>query len=185
MFIHLFFGALVFLVLGHFFGFEINAGFLLLGALTGIAPDILGFFGNARFFTRFIKGKTNKHFHEHRDGLVHSLFFPLFVLTLFGLLGELKLGGLIMSALLTHPLLDLYGIGWGVKLFYPFSQVSYKLFYKDKFLYAISPQELKKSVGEGVRDDWMRQIYFQFSWYGLLEWLLLAALLGLVFWFGI
>jgi hypothetical protein len=178
MFEHFLAGELVFLFLGKFFGFEITAPFLIFGAFCGFFPDLLSYFLNKRI-------RYDKWYHSHRDNFSHSLFLPavFFIATAFWLGGKMSL--LISLAMLTHPLLDLYGLGWGVKLFIPFSDDIYKLFHRKKFVYVY--EDDKERNGEVERhqtDDWFKKVYLHFNtitpmsmpyWWGVFEWFSLAA----------
>lgn len=182
MFSHLLVGELVFILLGPWLGFELSAEFLIVGAFWGILPDILSFFLNQRV------NYQSKWFHKHRDNLSHTIFLPLIIFLLTLLLAGWKISLLISLAAATHPLLDLFGIGWGVKLFMPFSQKTYKLFFRNKFIYTFKDdEEIDRLVREIGSDDWFRRAYFSIHhrnlvwWWAIFEWgsLLLAILLPL------
>jgi membrane-bound metal-dependent hydrolase YbcI (DUF457 family) len=171
MFPHPFFGSLVFLIFGKIIGFQISAYFLLFGGLMGIVPDILSL-GN--------KLTNNKWAHEHRNGLHHSIFFP-FLIFITVLPFHFDWAIIISISILTHPIIDLYGLGWGVKLFYPFSNKIYKIFYKGKIIYVFqNDEEQKQEAKKHGMDDWVKQIYFTGNWYGFYEWACLALFLILL-----
>ncbi len=177
-------GGLVFLIFGGVFGFEITAPFLFFGTFCGFFPDLLSYFLNKRV-------RYDKWYHSHRDNFSHSLFLPIvfFAATYFWLGWRLSL--IISMAMITHPLLDLYGLGWGVKLFLPFSDDIYKLFHKKKIIYIYeNSKERDGDVERYQTNDWFKRIYLNFGrissmstprWWGVFEWLSLLSTIGLVF----
>lgn len=150
---HLVAGSLMFLWLGEISGLEIDSFFLFLGGLCGLLPDFQSFFISRPVMSRWS--------HRHRDNFSHSIFFSLPVFLVL-CLSEPQLALPVAGALLTHPLLDLWGIGWGVKLFYPFSEKIFKVFYKDKFLTVFSQEEQDLEARKYGDDAWIKNIYF--SW---------------------
>lgn len=155
MFEHFLAGELIFLFIGKWLGFDITPTFLMFGAFCGFFPDLLSYFLNKRV-------SYNKWYHSHRDNFSHSVFLPILIFsaTAFWLGWEMSL--LISLALLTHPFLDLYGIGWGVKLFLPLSDDIYKLFYHKKIIYIFEDDETRnKRIKKHQTDDWFKKIYLQ------------------------
>ncbi|MFZ2193170.1 MAG: metal-dependent hydrolase [Candidatus Moraniibacteriota bacterium] len=172
MFIHLLAGSLVFLLFGKVFDFEVGRMYLLLGAFWGIVPDPISYILSWAV-------KFNKWSHTHRDNFSHSVFFSGIVLFIAILL-DYKMAIAVGVAMLTHPLLDLVGIGWGVKLFHPFSKKTYKMFYKGRILTVWNQDEVDAEAGKFGDDDWIRNIYFRPNVVGASEWLSLAGFLLLV-----
>lgn len=165
MFIHLLAGMSIFWIGGYSFNLEITKSWLVLGAFWGIFPDFLSLSMGIRL---------DKWCHEHRDNISHSIFLPLiFILCSLGSPNVLLAG----CAILSHSFLDSFGIGWGVKVFYPISHTTYKLFYKGKFLTRFSPQEIREEAEKYGMDDWIRRVYLNFSpvhlsrFWGLVEWI--------------
>jgi membrane-bound metal-dependent hydrolase YbcI (DUF457 family) len=172
MFIHLLAGSLAFLLFGEIYHFEVDKMHLLLGAFWGIAPDPISYVMSSAI-------KTNKWSHTHRDNFSHSIFFSGIVLFIAILL-DARFAIMASVAMLTHPLLDLFGIGWGVKLFYPFSKKTYKLFYNDRILVVWDQGQVDAEVEKFGDDNWVRNIYFRFNFIGASEWLSLVGLLLLL-----
>jgi len=175
MFEHLLAGELVFLYLGKLLGFDISPLFLILGAFWGFSPDILSFFLSRRI------NYHSKNFFKHRNNLSHSLLLPTITFLVTLLFGGWKVSLLISAAVLTHPLLDLFGIGEGVKLFLPFSNKAYKLFYKGKIIFIFNnDKEIREEVRESGQADWFKRAYFTANangvvwWWGIFEWCSLA-----------
>lgn len=184
MFSHFLAGELVFLVLAIFFGIDITSKLIVLGAFCGFLPDILSHIRGHRVI------KNNKWYHKHRDNFSHSIFLPILVfLSLFFWI-DIRLALMIAFAMATHPFLDLWGIGWGVKLFLPFSSKVYKMFYNGKFLYIFNDEKSReKEVKKHGKDDWFRAAYFfsrpsrLLKWWGVFEWLSLAIAIFLPLYF--
>ena len=172
MFIHLLAGSLIFLLLGEIFGFKIDRMYLFLGAFCGLAPDLISYLLSWEV-------KLNKWAHRHRDNFSHSVFFPIMVLIVAFLFNS-NLAIIMGAAMLTHPFLDLFGIGWGVKLFYPLSNKTYKLFYKRRILTIWDQKEADAEAEKFGDDNWVKNIYFKPNIIGSLEWLSLAGFLLLV-----
>jgi len=172
MFVHLLAGSLVFIVFGKILNFEITRTLLLVGAFWGIVADPLSY-----IMSRAVK--FNKWAHTHRDNFSHTVFMPLIVL-IVAILLDSKMAIVASVAMLTHPLLDLFGIGWGVKLFYPFSCKTYKMFYKGRIITLWSQEEVDVEAEKFGDNDWVRNVYFRPSMFGTLEWSSLAVFLLLV-----
>lgn len=182
MIIHLFVGSLIFLFFGRLYGWEMTGWDLILGAFFGAFTDLVSFIVGPN-------AKINKESHKHRDNFTHSLVFSLFVF-----LANLPLWGwqwsvMIGLAVLSHPLLDTFGIGWGVKLFYPWSMKTYKLFYGGKILKVFNtPEEADREAEKYGMDDWVKRVYFTFNpnfmaekIFGIMEWISLIALMVLLY----
>ena len=173
MFEHLIAGELIFLIFGKLLGFAVTPLFLIVGAFWGFFPDLLSFFLNKHL--RY----NSKYFHLHRDNLSHSLLLPVIIFFLTFLIGGWRLSLLISLAVLTHPFLDLFGIGWGVKLFLPFSPKIYKIFYEKKFLTVFKDgKDRDKHINKYEVDDWLKRDYFTLNrdthgvpwWWAIFEW---------------
>ena len=172
MFIHLLVGSLVFFIFGKTSHLEITKTLLLVGAFWGILPDLVSYILSWTL-------KFDKWAHAHRDNFSHSLFVPITVLALAILLGS-KTVIAVSIAMFTHPLLDLLGIGWGVKLFYPLSKKTYKMFYKGQILIIWNQKEVEAEAEKHGDDNWIKNTYFKPNIFGVLEWLSLTGFLILV-----
>lgn len=180
MFSHLLAGELVFLVLAYIFGIDITAKLLFLGAFCGFLPDILSHVHRRKIV------KNNKWFHKHRDNFSHSIFLPILVFLFLFFWIDIRIALMIALAIASHSFFDLWGIGWGVKLFMPFSTTIYKLFYGQKFLYIFKTErEREKEVKKHGEDDWFKVAYFfsrpsrMLKWWGVFEWTSLALAIAL------
>lgn len=154
MTIHLLAGTLVFLFFAEYIGMEVTGWYLLLGAACGISPDPLSYILSKT-------ATTDKWAHKHRDNFSHSIFLPLIAFVLLFAFDS-RIATMISLTLLTHPLLDLAGIGWGVMLFYPFSNKVFKLFYKGKAIVIWTQDEVDAEAEKFGNDHWIKDIYFTF-----------------------
>lgn len=172
MFIHILAGSLIFFVWGLWNDWKIAIDFIFFGAFIGLFPDILSFLLSRKI-------TTDKWSHKHRENFSHSLFLPFAIFCIF-IFWSWQWAILLSLTILTHPLLDLFGIGWGVKLFYPFNQTTYKLFYKGKIINAFTPEEIDEEAERYGDEHWIKNIYFSFNLAGILEWFFLFAFLALL-----
>jgi hypothetical protein len=155
MFEHFLAGELIFLIFGKLFGLEITPTFLIFGSFCGFVPDLLSYFLNKRV-------RYDKWYYSHRDNFSHSIFLPLVIFAATAFPFGWKISFMISLAALTHPLLDLYGLGWGVKLFLPISDDIYKVFHKKKIIYIYeNDKERDKDVVKFQTDDWFQKIYLR------------------------
>jgi len=181
MFEHFLAGELIFILFGKIFGLDITPEFLLLGAFCGWFPDFLSFFLSKRV-------KYDKWFHSHRDNFSHTIFLPLIVFVILCFSVNLEWALMVSLAILSHPILDLYGIGWGVQLFLPFSDDIYKIFYRHKIIYIFDNEEARNADVEKYQtNNWFKRAYFSFKpcrgtpwWWLLLEWPSLVLAIYLV-----
>lgn len=186
MFFHALAGCLVFMIFAIVSGKTPSWQFMALGVVVAYLPDWPYVIECLARLCLRKKLPINKYAHEHRDGIMHSLFFPpLMLLLAWFVMPEYKLP--VFFAVASHPLLDLWGIGWGVKLFYPFSEKTFKLFFQGKWIVALSPQELETIVEQKGDDEWLRKVYIDFNspdlfwWYGPVDLATGAITLSLIF----
>lgn len=173
MFSHLLAGSLVFLIIGNLFDWNISRWFLALGGLCGVLPDLISF--------AFARVEYSKWSHRHRDNISHSLLLPVIAFIFAWLLLDIEWALLISLSILTHPLLDSFGLGWGVKLFYPFNKITYKLFYKGKIINRFTQEKIDLEAEKYGMDDWIGKIYFTLNFCGMAEWLCFLVFLILIF----
>lgn len=172
MFVHLLAGSLMFLFFGKIFNFEITRAYLLAGAFFGFLPDLFSYVWAGTV-------KLNKWAHTHRDNFSHSIFLP-FLVPAFYHMNDFKIAVATSAAILTHPILDLFGIGWGVKLLYPFSDKTFKMFYKGRIVTVWNKKEVDAEAEKFGDNDWIRNIYFKPNLIGISEWASLAGFILLV-----
>ena len=170
MFAHWLAGCLIFLFGGRYFGLDVGRWYLFIGVLFAMLPDLFS-----------LKFQYNRWSHKHRDGFAHTLFFPPIIFIIVLQLTSLEFALMAGLATLSHPIIDLYGIGWGLKLFYPFSETTYKLFYKGKIICKFTQKEVDAEAEKYGKDNWIYEIYFTWNLVGFYEWLCLFIFLGIFF----
>lgn len=172
MLTHWFFGAFLFASGAYFFGSRIfdfilnsfntlffaigfDAGFIpslliimFCGAVIAALPDIISWLYGFSW---------SKESHSHRDNYSHSILW-FFVLIIGACMISWQLALLTAVALFSHPLIDAVGLGFGVKIFFPYSLKSFyfqggqpKLFYTENEINAI--------VRERNDDKWTKNIF--------------------------
>ena len=172
MFSHWLAGAMIFFIFAELFDFEINRTWLIIGAFCGLLPDPISY-----ILSRTVNFK--KWGHSHRDNLSHSLLLPVIALLVCSVY-DFRMAIVISIAILSHLILDLFGIGWGVKLFYPISNKTFKLFYRGRILRVWNQEEVDTEVRKFGDDDWVRNILFRFNLIGICEWLSLTGFVVLI-----
>ncbi len=181
MFTHHFVGGIIFTLFLNY-----SPRIFLTGAILGAMPDILN------FPFRLAKGrefKVDKWCHLHRNPINHSLLMNIVCSLGVYLVIKSCENSLVnpnhpslavLFVLSSHPLLDTIGLGWGVKLFYPFSNKYYKLFYKGKLVTIWTEEEQEAEAEKYGQDDWLWSIALNpRTTIGKSEWL---SILGLI-WF--
>ncbi|MBU2564137.1 metal-dependent hydrolase [Patescibacteria group bacterium] len=134
---------------------------VIIGIVFALLPDM-------DFLIEWIKRKRmpGKFSHEHRN-LFHLpfLYVPIgsFVVFLFG---WIYLFIFVFNSFL-HFLHDSFGIGWGIKWIYPFSERNYKFFtgnnnrFSKRFIISWNKEELQKAVEKYGDPNWIKNTYFR------------------------
>jgi hypothetical protein len=145
-----------------------------------------------------------EHPHDHRD----ALHYPVILITLAVAVAYLLpyWGTIFLIVVILHLINDLYGTGWGIKLFWPLSKRNYKvlgrrvnrlkyLLEQDgdwdkqtheerrlKWLVSWSPEELPKYMTRWGIDNWIPKYYFHFNSISLVEYglFIIAVVLMLI-----
>lgn len=95
----------------------------------------------------------------------------------------MKLATVLGLTLLSHPILDIYGLGWGVKLFAPFSDVTVKIGHiKGKWLY--TQEEIDAEAEKYGDENWVRNLIFKPTWIALSEWGSLVLTVAIIIYWG-
>ena len=125
---------------------------------------------------------------DHRDLLHKPLLFMVIgiILTInFG-----YWGWVFFFATVLHFLNDMYGTGWGVPLFAPFSKHRYKLFTNQDndfsmrprhFLRVIKYDSLQNEIVEHGDEDWIKHTYIQVGLLAIIEYSLFFLACVLLF----
>lgn len=118
-------GILISLGVAHFFEVPISPGWLFLGALFALLPDF-------DFFLEYLKRGTvgGKKLDAHRV-VTHVPLLFLIPAVLFLVFVSTPVALLFVLCIIWHFLHDSHAMGYGYRLFYPFSTKFYK-FFSDK-----------------------------------------------------
>ncbi|MFH0840943.1 MAG: metal-dependent hydrolase [bacterium] len=181
MFTHSLAGCLIFLLFGEFFNFEISGWYLICGVIAGMLPDIISI-----FFT----SQTTRFNHLHRDNISHSILLPLIIFFIIAFL-NIQLSIITLIAILSHYLIDiikikikndkfnLFVLGWGLKLFYPFSKKQIMFFYKkNKCIY--TQKEIDQLIEQYGDKNWIKNLFFKPTVNALIEYLSLIITIILI-----
>lgn len=128
----------------------------LVGIILAMSPDIDAI---PELLTRGKVASSAEHLRDHRT----FLHYPIISLPL-GLLAWYLVGywGLVwFMALCLHLINDLYGTGWGLALFYPFSKRHYKFFARRVNQ---SPNHLHESRLWDALPPTEKRLYVMVSW---------------------
>lgn len=175
VFTHYLTGTLIFLLFANWCDWHTTSLLLLGGAFCGALPDWLSLLWG--------QAKINKWSHKHRDNVTHSLVFPVSIFILVSLFNT-KLAVVLGLTLLSHPILDIYGLGWGVKLFAPFSDMTVKIGHiKGKWFY--TQKEIDTEAEKHGDENWVRNLIFKPTWIALSEWGSLILTIGTIIYMGV
>lgn len=168
---HWFVGAVVMYIGSFAFGFQYGPGWLVWGALSGALPDILSLFYGFN---------AKKDTHKHRENWTHSILWYPVPVAVAWVVGDWPLALLTGLALISHPILDSFGLGFGIRIFYPFLTGSlYIRSSQRKIWYAQT--EITEIISHENDNDWFRHIFR--SWPSsrpLILWTEILSVIGLV-----
>jgi len=140
-------------------------------------------------------GATEEHPKDHRDGL----HYPVVLLSIAGVATYLfPFWGLVfLIAVSLHLLNDLYGTGWGIKLFWPISKLHYKFLGRrvNRLKYVLAsdwdalsesekrlrvfvtwtPAEVPVYMKKWGLDNWIELYYFRINWISGIEYSLFCV----------
>lgn len=161
---------------GQFFQIKINLLTVLIGVIFALLPD------SDSIISWIKKGRVGGKFDHHHRDLLHLplpyIFIGSFLVFWFG---PVWLFMFIFNSLM-HFLHDSFGIGWGVKWIYPFSEKSYKLFSFRKFIVSWTPEEREKIAEKYGDENWIRNIYLRPTVISISELLFfIASLISIIF----
>jgi hypothetical protein len=170
----------------YLFKVEPTGWLFLVGIVLALLPDIdalpevfrYGQVGKSRADDSFAK--------EHRS----YLHFPLLYLLVGIVIAIISpfWGALFLVATALHFLNDLYGTGWGVMLFWPFSKKRYKLFSKPvhddgkhgqglQSVVAAEEAEVSKAEAAWGDENWIDNSYLRLTWISAIEYSLFVLAL--------
>jgi hypothetical protein len=174
MFLDIGFGILSAILVGEYFEVPISPWLVLFGILFALLPDV-------DFIFHLLQKKSLHHnAYEHRS-IVHLplIYIPLGAVILWVLFGPVW-AALFSCASLLHFIHDSIGIGRGVQWLSPFSNNSYAFFYMHsrgvksglwQWIFIFNKEALVKFDEEHGDDNWIKNIYFSWHPFGVLEYL--------------
>jgi hypothetical protein len=194
-------GIFAVLIASWWFGIDPLWWHFLVGLVLSHAPDIDAI---PELLKRGKVAASAEHPHDHRD----ALHYPVILITLAVAVAYLLpyWGTIFLIVVILHLINDLYGTGWGIKLFWPLSKRNYKvlgrrvnrlkyLLEQDgdwdkqtheerrlKWLVSWSPEELPKYMTRWGIDNWIPKYYFHFNSISLVEYglFIIAVVLMLI-----
>lgn len=184
MFLDIAIGILSAIFASWFFKVSLTASFLLAGITFALSPDL-------DYFLFLITGGRNSEAHKHRDILHYPLLFlPIGTVVLYPL-GKEWMAIFILGTSL-HFIHDMIGLGWGVKILWPFNRDNFALFFHysppgykklpSKLLYIWKPEEIQGLIEEYGDPNWFKNIYLRLNPILITELIVfLAAVLVLFF----
>jgi hypothetical protein len=181
-------GIFAVLIASWWFGIDPLWWHFVIGLLLSHAPDIDAI---PELLKRGKVAASAEHPHDHRE----ALHYPLVLIILaVGMAYMLPYWGTIfLVAMILHLVNDLYGTGWGIKLFWPISNRNYKVLgrrvnrlrylleqdedwdkqtYEErslKWLVSWSPRELPSYMTRWGIDDWIPKYYFHLNSISVIE----------------
>lgn len=171
MLTHWFAGAGIFYIGSIIYGFEYTVGWLISGALIGALPDL---------FSLLYGFRLTKDSHAHRENWSHSILWYPVPVALALVFGGAPLALLALAALLSHPALDCFGLGFGVQIFLPFSSGSLYLRWPLRKIW-YSQDEIKAIIVKENDNDWFRHIFLAWpSSRPLIFWTEIVSVLGII-----
>ena len=158
--------------------------FVIAGAVFALLPDL-------DFIVPVIAKRGFEGLLRHREGLHYPLLYiPIgaFIFTFFGV----QWAELFVLASCAHFLHDSIGLGWGVQWLYPFTKDHYSFFYMYKPRFR--PEKLPRKIFYVWKDDeiealdvrfgdpdWIKNVYFKWHPYAIVEFLVFLAALVVLY----
>lgn len=169
-------GAAIMYIGSLLFGFNFSPGWLIYGALTGALPDIISLYYGFNY---------KKDSHLHRENWSHSILWYPVPLAIAWAAGGWALVLLTGFALFSHPVLDSFGLGFGIQIFYPFPTGSLYIRSSQRKIW-YSQTEIADIISRENDNDWFKNIFL--SWPSsrpLIFWTEILSIVGLVILIGI
>lgn len=124
-------------------------GDICIGAIVAAFPDVISWCYGFNW---------TKNSHTHRENWSHSIFwYPIAAVVALPLGWNYCL--LIFWTLLTHPLIDGIGLGFGVRIFYGVSNGSFYYQYRGRYWY--SQEEIEEIIRKNNDDQWFEHIFLK------------------------
>jgi hypothetical protein len=192
-------GIFAVLVAAWWFGIDPFWWHFLVGLVLSHTPDIDAI---PELLKRGRVAASAEHPHDHRD----ALHYPIVLVSIAAVLAYLipYWGTIFLVVVSLHLINDLYGTGWGIKLFWPFSKRNYKVLgrrvnrlrylleqdgdwntqsedeRKLRLLVSWTQAELPIYMTRWGIDDWIPKYYFHLNSISIVEYGLFVIALGLM-----
>ena len=159
-------GLWVSVIISSIFTGGFDCGVLLIGVIFSVTPDF-------DFVYHYLKTKEVAahagNTTDHRDGLHYPI--PYVILgTIFIAIFSKIIAVLFLITSVWHFFHDLFGTGWGIKLFYPFSNKNYKLFcdkegnLSKQILVSWNSGELEDVIYRKGDPEWIKNLFLTPFW---------------------
>lgn len=160
MFLDIKLGLLWAFLTGFLFGQELTSGWMLAGVVFALLPDI-------DFWIEYaMRGTVGGTVIGAHRLLLHNPIPYIPIALLVGTLSGPAWMMLFTLGVFGHFVHDLSGMGYGIRLFWPFSDHWYKFFSSkdgeihydfDHFITSWSPEEMKALVARRGNDNWIKE----------------------------
>jgi hypothetical protein len=156
--------------------------FFCAGIIFSLLPD------SDFLYHLYKRGSKDDKDHEHRD-LFH---YPILFILIGLIIGyfSVSYAFLFTLATLLHLLHDSIGIGWGIQWLWPINknyftflyryQPKHKEIFPKKLIYIHKPHEISELSKKYGDENWIKNIYFKFHPYSLIEWLVFIFAIGML-----
>lgn len=171
MFLDIAIGIITSIFISNVYSIDLTTQLLISGIIFNLLPDLDAIISLL---------KNNEKFsHYHRDLFHKPIIFIILGILIYFYLSQ-PLGLLFILNTLAHFVHDSIGIGWGVQWLWPFNKNHYAFFYlyslphkkiPRKLIYCWTHKELPDVVKEYGDEDWIRNIYFKFHPYAIIEYI--------------
>jgi len=181
-------GIFAVLVASYWWGIDPSWWHFAVGLVLSHVPDLDAI---PELLKRGKVAASAEHPHDHRE----ALHYPIVLITLAAAVAYSVpyWGTIALVAVVLHLVNDLYGTGWGIKLFWPISKRNYKVLGRRvnrlryileqdgdwdtqpeaerrlKWLVSWSPEELPRYMIRWGIDNWIPKYYFNFTSISIVE----------------
>ncbi len=192
-------GIFAVLIAGWWWGIDPQWWHFAVGLLLSHTPDIDAL---PELLKRGRVAASAEHPHDHREALHYPAVLIVFAIVIAWAIPYW--GTVFLIAVLLHLINDLYGTGWGIKLFWPFSSRNYKVLGRRvnrleyilkedgdwetqthderrlRFLVSWTQEELLVYMKRWGIDDWIPKYYFHVNAISIIEYSLFILALILM-----
>ena len=192
-------GIFAVLIASFVFGVDPEAWHFVVGVLMSHSPDIDAV---PELLKRGRVSASAEHTKDHRTFLHYPALLIGIAVVAYWVVPYW--GFMFLVAVSLHMINDLYGTGWGIKLFWPLSNYNFKLLGRRanrlkyllvadgdwdslsnderrlRFLVSWSPDEMPSYIEKWGIDDWIYKYYLNFNYIAILEYFLFLFAIALM-----